>query len=260
MDYERLHTFHKCVSYFVMRAKSNTKYRRLYSYANDRDHGLVYDQSGVLTGNNSAKRYPDKLRRIKYVDRKRDKTLIFLTNNTYLPALTIAELYKNRWQVEIRRPQPALCLIIFALIIAEINHLNSVARNHYNGSPKYHKVILWFMYGSMPKPTKRTYSRYSQTASVLLGRLIRAARKKRKFTMQEVADRAGISRGLLRRIENGNLKCEIGVVFEVAAIVGVKLFDADQRTLTKHQHRAEQELELLPMSVRNKTKTVRDDF
>ena len=101
VDYERLHTFHKCGSYFVVRAKSNTKYRRLYSYANDRDHGLIYDQSGVLTGKNSAKRYPDKLRRIKYVDRKRDKTLIFLTNNTYLPALTIAELYKNRWQVEL---------------------------------------------------------------------------------------------------------------------------------------------------------------
>ena len=112
----------------------------------------------------------------------------------------------------------------------------------------------------MPKSTKRTYSRYSQTASALLGGLIRAARKKRKFTAQEVADRAGISRGLLQRIEKGNLKCEIGVVFEVAAIVGVKLFDADQSKLTKHLHRTEQELELLPKSIRSKTKAVRDDF
>lgn len=78
--------------------------------------------------------------------------------------------------------------------------------------------------------------------------------------MQEVADRAGISRGLLRRIEKGNLKCEIGVVFEVAAIVGVKLFDADQSALTKHLRRAEDELELLPKSVRSKTKVLRDDF
>lgn len=112
----------------------------------------------------------------------------------------------------------------------------------------------------MPKSITRTYSRYSQTASALLGRLIRTARKKRKFTMQEVADRAGISRGLLQRIEKGNLKCEIGAVFEVAAIVGVKLFDADQRTLTQHLHRTGEELELLPKSVRNKAKPVLDDF
>lgn len=101
LDYERLHTFHRFGSYFVVRTKSNTKYRRLYSHANNRDEGLIYDQSGVLTGVNSAQRYPDQLRRIKYIDRERNKTLIFLTNNTYLPALTIAKLYKNRWQVEL---------------------------------------------------------------------------------------------------------------------------------------------------------------
>ncbi len=101
VDYQRLHSFHSYGSYFVVRAKSNTKFRRLYSHANDRGNGLIYDQRGVLTGTESAKRYPDKLRRIKYADRERDKTLIFLTNNTYLPALTIADLYKNRWQVEL---------------------------------------------------------------------------------------------------------------------------------------------------------------
>ena len=112
----------------------------------------------------------------------------------------------------------------------------------------------------MPKSITRAYSRYTQTASALLGGLIRVARIKRKYTAQEVADRAGISRGLLQRIEKGNLKCEIGMVFEVAAIVGVKLFDADQSTLTKHLHRTEEKLELLPKSVRNKSKAVRDDF
>ena len=101
VDYERLHTFHRLGSYFVVRAKSNLKYRRLYSHANNRDEGLIYDQSGVLTGNKSALRYPERLRRIKFVDREQDKTLIFLTNNTYLPALTIAQLYQNRWQVEL---------------------------------------------------------------------------------------------------------------------------------------------------------------
>ena len=101
LDYQRLHTFHCFGSYFVVRAKSNTQFRRLYSHANNRDEGLIHDQSGVLTGIRSAKRYPDQLRRIKYVDRERDRTLIFLTNNMYLPALTIAELYKNRWQVEL---------------------------------------------------------------------------------------------------------------------------------------------------------------
>ncbi|MXW48560.1 MAG: IS4 family transposase [Gammaproteobacteria bacterium] len=101
LDFERLHTFQRFGSYFVVRAKSNTQFRRLYSHASNRDQGLVYDQSGVLTGVNSARRYPDRLRRIKYVDPERDRTLVFLTNNTYLPALTIARLYKNRWQVEL---------------------------------------------------------------------------------------------------------------------------------------------------------------
>jgi DNA-binding XRE family transcriptional regulator len=70
----------------------------------------------------------------------------------------------------------------------------------------------------------RNFSRYSREAITLLGGLIRAARKQRKLTAQEVADRAGISRGLLQRIEKGHPKCEIGAVFEVAAIVHVKLF------------------------------------
>ena len=101
VDYERLHVFHQFGSYFVVRAKSNIRFRRIYSHANNRDEGVIYDQSGVLTGVRSATRYPQQLRRIKYVDRERDKTLIFLTNNTYLPPLTIANLYKNRWQVEL---------------------------------------------------------------------------------------------------------------------------------------------------------------
>ncbi len=112
----------------------------------------------------------------------------------------------------------------------------------------------------MPKSITRTYSRYSRDASVLLAGLIRTARKERKLTGQEVADRAGISRGLLQRIEKGDLKCEIGAVFEVATILGVKLFDADESTLIKHLRRTEDKLMLLPKSVRKKTRAVRDDF
>ena len=110
------------------------------------------------------------------------------------------------------------------------------------------------------KSVKRIYSRYSRTAITLLGGLIRTARKERKLTTQEVADRAGISRGLLQRIEKADLKCEIGVVFEVATIVGVKLFDVDDATLARHIRQTEDKLALLPKSVRKTTKVVDDDF
>ena len=112
----------------------------------------------------------------------------------------------------------------------------------------------------MPKSITRTYSRYSRDAAALLGALIREARKERKLTARELAERVGISRGLLQRIEKGNLKCEIGVVFEAAAIVGVKLFDADENTLIKTLHQTREKLALLPKSVRKKARTVRDDF
>lgn len=112
----------------------------------------------------------------------------------------------------------------------------------------------------MPKVSARTYSRYSQEAMALLGSLIRAARKERKMTAQELADRAGISRGLLQRIEKGDPKCELGATIEVATIVGVKLFDAEATTLTKHIRQTEDKLALLPKSVRKKVKVADDDF
>lgn len=112
----------------------------------------------------------------------------------------------------------------------------------------------------MPKSITRTYSRYSRDATALLGGLIRVARKERKLTAQEVADRAGISRGLLQRIEKGDLKCEIGAVFEVATILGVKLFDADDTALANHLSQTRDKLALLPKSVRKKARKVQDDF
>src|SRR5712671_7096602 len=98
----------------------------------------------------------------------------------------------------------------------------------------------------MRKPTTRTYSRYSREAATLLGGLIRAARKERKMTALEVANRAGISRGLVQRIESGDLNCAIGAAFEVAAIVGIKLFDADRNSLGGHIRQTEDKLALLP--------------
>lgn len=112
----------------------------------------------------------------------------------------------------------------------------------------------------MPKSKGRTYSRYTREASRLMGDLIRIGRKERKLTARELAERAGISRGMLQRIEKGDLKCEVGAVFEVAAIVGVALFEADAGTLTKHIAQAEDKLALLPKSIRKKTRTVDDDF
>ncbi len=112
----------------------------------------------------------------------------------------------------------------------------------------------------MPKSITRTYSRYNRDAVALLGALIREARNECKLTAQELADRAGISRGLLQRIEKGNPKCEIGATFEVATIVGIKLFDANESALNKYLHQTKEKLALLPKSVRKKSKAVRDDF
>ncbi|MDO9565324.1 MAG: IS4 family transposase [Candidatus Desulfaltia sp.] len=101
IDFSRLYTLNQCLSFFVTRSKINLKFRRLYSHPVDKSTGLRCEQTVVLTGINSAKDYPEKLRRIRYFDAQNHKTLIFLTNNFTLPALTIALLYKCRWQVEL---------------------------------------------------------------------------------------------------------------------------------------------------------------
>lgn len=113
---------------------------------------------------------------------------------------------------------------------------------------------------AMPKPTTRAYSRYSREASRLLGQSIRQARIERRLTTEELAERAGISRGLVQRIERGGMGCAIGAVFEAAAIVGVRLFDADQPTLASRTAAAERTLTLLPKAVRASGKAVKDDF
>ena len=101
LDFERLHRFHTAGSFFVIRAKANLKVKRRYSQAVDRSTGLICDQSVILTGYYSHKGYEDPLRRIRFKDPQTGKTLVFLTNNFTLPALTITELYRCRWQVEL---------------------------------------------------------------------------------------------------------------------------------------------------------------
>lgn len=101
IDFKRLYMITQALAFFVTRAKSNFKYRRVYSHQVDRNTGLICDQSIQLTGYYQLKDYPDKLRRVKYYDPENGKVLVFLTNNFTLPAMTIAELYRCRWQVEL---------------------------------------------------------------------------------------------------------------------------------------------------------------
>jgi Domain of unknown function (DUF4372)/Transposase DDE domain len=101
LDFERLFRFHEAGSFFVTRGKSNLKVQRRYSRAVDRTTGLICDQTVVLTGFYSLKGFETPLRRIRFKDPKTGKRLVFLTNNFVLPALTVTELYRCRWQVEL---------------------------------------------------------------------------------------------------------------------------------------------------------------
>src|SRR5512139_3378564 len=101
LDFDRLYVIHQASAFFVTRTKSNFRFRRLYSRPIDKSTGVQCDQIIVLEGFYSHKAYPDKLRRIRFFDTDLNKRLIFLTNNFTLPALTIAQLFQCRWQIEI---------------------------------------------------------------------------------------------------------------------------------------------------------------
>ena len=98
---QRLYTLHQAKAFFVIRARHNTQCRRLYSRPVDKAAGLLCDQTVMLTGVTTRNTYPEQLRRIKYRDPDTGNTLVFLTNHFTLPALTIAQLYRCRWQVEL---------------------------------------------------------------------------------------------------------------------------------------------------------------
>ena len=101
LDFTRLYFLTQFLAYFVIRSKKNLQARRLYSHPVDKATGLICDQTVVLTGINTMKHYPEKLRRVRYFDAEKDKRLTFLTNNFLLPAVTIAQLYKSRWKIEL---------------------------------------------------------------------------------------------------------------------------------------------------------------
>jgi len=117
-------------------------------------------------------------------------------------------------------------------------------------------VILWVL--TMTK--QRTYSKYALEAVTLLGEQIKLGRKQRKWSEKNLAERAGISRATLQKIERGEMSSAIGLVFEVATLVGVNLFEQDKLPLSRHIEQTRDKIALLPKRIKAKTKVVHDDF
>lgn len=107
---------------------------------------------------------------------------------------------------------------------------------------------------------QRTYSKYAQEAAKLMGAQIKLGRKQRHWSEQNLADRAGISRATLQKIENGEMSCAIGLVFETATIVGLKLFELDNHPLSKNIEHTQDKIALLPQRIKAKKKVVHDNF
>jgi FOG: Transposase and inactivated derivatives len=101
VDFARLYAIHQQGAFFVVRAKDNLKCKRLYSNPKDKKTGVRADQIITLVTQKSKKGYPERLRRVSFVDKERNKRLVFLTNNFEIPAETVAAVYKQRWQVEL---------------------------------------------------------------------------------------------------------------------------------------------------------------
>lgn len=112
----------------------------------------------------------------------------------------------------------------------------------------------------MPTTQKRTYARYTQEALALLGKMIRLGRKKRRMTEHELAERLGVARSTLQRMEKGDPKVEIGLMFEAAALVGVMLFDNDEKGIMTLSSRTDDRIALLPKHIYKAGKQVVDDF
>jgi hypothetical protein len=101
LDFSRLYKIHQCGAFFIIRAKSNFRFRRIYSQPVDKTKGVQADQIIKLRGFYARKDYPERLRRIRYLDPEKKKRLIFLTNNFTLPAFVVAELFRCRWKIEL---------------------------------------------------------------------------------------------------------------------------------------------------------------
>jgi Transposase DDE domain len=101
LDFARLYHIHQSLAFFITRAKSNFRFQRQYSRSVNKSSGLQCDQTVLLTGFYAHKDYPEKLRRIRFLDPEKNQRIVLLTNNFSLPALTITELYRCRWQIEL---------------------------------------------------------------------------------------------------------------------------------------------------------------
>ena len=124
IDFQRLFVFTLSAAFFVVRTKSNVLLQRRYSHAVDKSTGVRSDQTVILTSVESASVYPDALRRVSYFDAETGKRLKFLTNNFTLPALTIAQIYKQRWQVELFFESSTWCTPSDAMGFQEPTALN----------------------------------------------------------------------------------------------------------------------------------------
>lgn len=107
---------------------------------------------------------------------------------------------------------------------------------------------------------QRTYSKYALEAVTLLGEQIKLGRKQHKWSENNLAERAGISRATLQKIENGKMSCAIGLVFEVATLVGINLFEQDKLPLSRKLEQTRDKIALLPKRIKAKPKAVHDDF
>lgn len=107
---------------------------------------------------------------------------------------------------------------------------------------------------------QRTYSKYALEATSLLGEQIKLGRKQRKWSEKNLAERTGISRATLQKIENGEMNCAIGLYFEVATLVGVNLFEHNNYPLSRQLEQAKDKVALLPKRIKPKTRVVHDDF
>jgi hypothetical protein len=101
IDFARLNRFERNKAFFIVRAKKNLRFRRRYSAPVDKDSGILCDQTILLDGYYSTQHYPEPLRRIRYFDTEQQRRFVFLTNNFQLPALSVAELYRCRWRIEL---------------------------------------------------------------------------------------------------------------------------------------------------------------
>jgi transcriptional regulator with XRE-family HTH domain len=121
-----------------------------------------------------------------------------------------------------------------------------------------HYNILFYWIIAMSK--QRIYSKYAKEAVTLLGDQIKLRRKQHKWSEKNLAERAGISRATLQKIEHGEMSCAIGLVFEVAALVGVNLFEQDKLPLSRNIEQTRDKIALLPRRIKTKAKAVYDDF